>query len=98
MLSRWYLARLIRPRRWRRHVLPKRRLTLNALRGVISPNLRDFQSNEYCSGRRYSQTSKNNSDSYNFVANNFQFDVPELVLRLLAIPLIFCDTRNAERS
>jgi hypothetical protein len=31
-----YLARLLRPSRWRRYVPPKRRLTLNGLHGVIS--------------------------------------------------------------
>jgi hypothetical protein len=37
LLSRWFLARLIyRPRRWRRYVPPKHRLTFNALQGVIS--------------------------------------------------------------
>jgi hypothetical protein len=35
-LSRWFLARLIRPWRWRRYVTPKRRLTLKGLQGVIS--------------------------------------------------------------
>jgi hypothetical protein len=34
--KQWFLARLIlRPRRWRRHVALKRRLTLNGLHGVI---------------------------------------------------------------
>jgi hypothetical protein len=43
MLSRWFLARLIlRPWRWRRHVLPKRRLTFNGLHGVISQKIRFF--------------------------------------------------------
>jgi hypothetical protein len=36
LLSRWYLARLIRPWRWRRYVPPKRRLTFTRLHGVIS--------------------------------------------------------------
>jgi hypothetical protein len=33
-LSCWYVAQLIRPRRWRRYVPPKRRLTFNKLHGV----------------------------------------------------------------
>jgi hypothetical protein len=40
LLSRWFLARLIfRPWRWRRYVPPKRRFTLNGLRGVISQKM-----------------------------------------------------------
>jgi hypothetical protein len=36
----WFLAWLIfRPRRWRRHVPPKRRLTFNELHGVISQKI-----------------------------------------------------------
>jgi hypothetical protein len=36
-VSLWFLAWLIsRPSRWRRHVPPKRRLTINGLHGVIS--------------------------------------------------------------
>jgi hypothetical protein len=34
LLSRWHLARLIRPWRWR-HVPPKRRLTFNGIHGVV---------------------------------------------------------------
>jgi hypothetical protein len=45
MLSRWFLARLIlRPRRWRRYVPPKRRLTFNGLHGVISQKIVLFSS------------------------------------------------------
>jgi hypothetical protein len=36
LLSRWYLARLILPWRWRRYVPPKRWLTFNGLHGIIS--------------------------------------------------------------
>jgi hypothetical protein len=37
LLSRWFLAWLmLRHRRWRRRVSPKRRLTFNAIRGAIS--------------------------------------------------------------
>jgi hypothetical protein len=35
----WYLARLIRPWRWRRYVPPKLRLTSNGSHGVISENI-----------------------------------------------------------
>jgi hypothetical protein len=35
LLWRWYLARLIRPWRWRRYIPPKRRLTFNGLQCVI---------------------------------------------------------------
>jgi hypothetical protein len=38
LLSGWFLACLIfRPWKWRRYIPPKRRLTLNGLHGVISP-------------------------------------------------------------
>jgi hypothetical protein len=38
--SCWFLAWLILgPRRWRRHVPPKRRLTFNGLQGVISQKI-----------------------------------------------------------
>jgi hypothetical protein len=33
LLSRWYLALLIRPWRWRRYIPPKRRLTFSGLHG-----------------------------------------------------------------
>jgi hypothetical protein len=36
LLLRWYLARLIKPWRWRRYVPTKSRLTLNGPHGVIS--------------------------------------------------------------
>jgi hypothetical protein len=35
-LSRWYLARLLKPWRWKQYVPPKRRLTFNGLHGFIS--------------------------------------------------------------
>jgi hypothetical protein len=35
LLSRWYLARLIQPWRWRQYVPPKSRLTFNGIHGVI---------------------------------------------------------------
>jgi hypothetical protein len=39
LLSRWYLAQLIRPWRWRRCSPPKLRLTFNGLHGVISQTI-----------------------------------------------------------
>jgi hypothetical protein len=39
LLLRWNLAWPIQPWRWRRYVLPKRRLTCNWLHGVISQKL-----------------------------------------------------------
>jgi hypothetical protein len=40
LLSRWFLAELIRrPWRWRRYVPPKRRLTFNGLHGVITQKI-----------------------------------------------------------
>jgi hypothetical protein len=36
LLSRWYLARRIRPWRWRRYIPPKRLLIFNGLHGVLS--------------------------------------------------------------
>jgi hypothetical protein len=41
--SRWFLDWLIlRPWRWRRHVLPKRRLTMNVLHGVMYQKIEFF--------------------------------------------------------
>jgi hypothetical protein len=34
--SKWKAERILRPRRWRRYVPPKRQLTLNGLHGIIS--------------------------------------------------------------
>jgi hypothetical protein len=39
LLSRWYLARLVLPWRWRRYARPNRRLTFNGLHGVISQKI-----------------------------------------------------------
>jgi hypothetical protein len=39
LLSRWYLARLIWPWRWRRYAPPKRRLTVNGLHGIKSQKI-----------------------------------------------------------
>jgi hypothetical protein len=42
LLSRWYLARLIRPWRWRRYVPPKLQLTSNGLHGIIAQKRAHF--------------------------------------------------------
>jgi hypothetical protein len=39
LLLRWYLARLIRPWRWKRYVPPKRRLAFSGVHGVISQKI-----------------------------------------------------------
>jgi hypothetical protein len=36
LLSRWYVARLIRPWLWIQYIPPKRRLTFNGIHSVIS--------------------------------------------------------------
>jgi hypothetical protein len=51
LLSRWYIARLIRPWKWR-YVSSNRRLTFNGLHGVISQNIvlliKVFLNNNFC--------------------------------------------------
>jgi hypothetical protein len=43
LLSRWYLARLILPQRYRRYIPPKRRFTFNGLHDVTSQMIVPFK-------------------------------------------------------
>jgi hypothetical protein len=42
LLSRWFLAKLILPWRWKRYFPPKLRLAFNGLQGVISQKIERF--------------------------------------------------------
>jgi hypothetical protein len=70
LLSRWFLAWLIlRPWRWRRHVLPKRRLTFSGLYGVIYQKIELF----IATAVRTSNPFLELSPSMSFMNQNVQF-------------------------
>jgi hypothetical protein len=82
LLSGWFLARLIlRPWRWRQYVPPKRRVTYNALHGVISQMIVFFKTISYFYNMVLSTQKREKIDSAGDIPGLYSKD-PRFVSRL----------------